>query len=575
MSTELRILLIDDDLQDRRAVIRALNKSTIHFDLKEASSAESGLKLLEESTFDLVLLDYRLPDSNAIDVLNEIRSCDGKGMAVIVVSQHDDESFVEQCLDAGAQDFLLKDEVSTRRLIRAVKQAQQRYSIEQALSDSHKQLRLVSERDPLTGLGNRRGFQLAMQSFTSRVDRGDCNLALLLLDLDDFKIINDSLGHDVGDQVLLEVAERLKQACRDEDYLCRFGGDEFVILMYLEREDDASQLANRIFDLFQQPIVLGDVERKITTSIGIAMLDDIEDPDESCKEILKKADIALYKSKHAGRNQASYFSEKTQDEVLARADMKRELQEAIEKNEFILFYQAKINSKDLSLAGAEALLRWQHPRLGLLSPASFIVLAEETGIIVEIGAWVLHEVCQQLQQWKLKWQLHSSSFSISINLSSIQLQVDELAAQIKTELSNNKLHASDIGLEITENTSIESRTKASGLFTELENLGVNLALDDFGTGYSSFQHLRLFPVNQIKIENAYIAKIGVCPKTEKLIMAMIGLAKILNLSIVAEGVETQAQADFCVLHQCDFLQGYLYSRPASADDFEEEFLSSQ
>ena len=573
MSTEMRILLIDDDQQDRRSVIRALDKSIVDFDVKEASTAASGLELLEKSTFDLVLLDYRLPDGNGIDVLQEIRSVEGKGVAVIVISQHEDDSFVEECLDAGAQDFLLKDEVNTRRLIRAVKQAQQRYSIAQALNASHEKLRLVSERDPLTGLGNRRGFQLAMESFSRRVDRGDCNLALLMLDLDDFKIINDRLGHDVGDQVLLEVAERLKKVCRDEDYVCRFGGDEFVILMYLDREDDASQLANRIVDLFQQPILLDDFEQTVTASIGIAMLDDIENTAENYNDILKKADIALYRSKLSGRNQASYFSEKTQEEVLARADMKRDLQWALERNEFIIFYQAKINSKDLSLGGAEALLRWQHPRLGLLSPASFILLAEETGFIVEIGAWVLHEVCQQLQQWKLKGQLHSNRFSMAINLSSAQLQVDEFPAQIKAELTNSKLHANDIDIEITENTSIDSRIRASGLFTELANLGVNLALDDFGTGYSSFQHLRLFPVNQIKIDVTYIAKIGVCPKTEKLIMAMIGLAKILNLSVVAEGVETQAQSDFCVQHQCDFLQGYFYSRPAAAEEFEKEFLS--
>lgn len=567
---KLEVLLIDDDALDRKSVIRALKKSTNPVEVTQAATATEGLSLFTAKRFDAVFLDYRLPDKDGIDVLREMRSGEFDEVAVIVLSQHEDEGIVEQCLDAGAQDFLLKDEVSPRRLTRAIRQAQQRFLIEKALSASHKLLRTISERDPLTGLGNRRGLELSMAAFMARVQRDDARLGVLLLDLDDFKSINDTLGHDVGDELLVEVSQRLRDAVRDGDYLCRMGGDEFVILMNLKEDAEAAPLADRIITAFQKPMLEGTSQRLVTTSIGIATLMDSEK--NSLPELLKNADLALYEAKREGRNQRSFYSQTIHETVIYRANIKNELNGALERNEFLLLYQAQVNAEDNSLSGVEALLRWQHPRLGLLSPAEFISLSEETGSSVDIGNWVLKKSCEQLYNWRHQYPVLRSDFSISMNISETQLQAEKFTSIVQKVLDDHQVNARDLKFEITENSLGYDVDKEREALDALANIGVNISLDDFGNGYSSFQNLRKLTISELKIDPEYIAQIGLCEKTEKLIIAMIDLAKTMDLNVVVEGVETKEQAEFCKLNQCDLLQGHYYSRPVSAEEFETQFL---
>ncbi len=572
MTAPLRLLLIDDDEIDRQSVIRALRQSAIPPQFVTAATAAQGLKLAAEQPFDAILLDYRLPDQDGLEVLRALREGESEGVAVIMLSRLEDETLAERCLEAGAQDYLLKDEVNGRRLSRAVRHARQRHLIEGALKKSREQLRLLSERDPLTGLSNRRGFEVALAAAIARARRGQDRLAILLLDLDDFKSVNDTLGHDAGDVLLVEIARRLSGIVRDGDHLCRLGGDEFVVLMTnFERDEQTVLLADRIVEMLQAPIHLGGSEQIVTTSIGIATLGTCG-PDEV--DLLKFADVAMYQAKQDGRNQSRFYSAALQQGVQSRTTMKNDLKKALERHEFKVFYQAQVSPVDGSLGGVEALLRWQHPTLGLLAPGAFLPLAEETGLIVDIGNWVLREGCRQLTDWRQRLPVKCPTLALAVNLSAVQIKQNALLTSVKNVLAEYALDAKSLELEITESVLISDTSATVAMLSEIVAQGVTLSLDDFGTGYSSLNHLKLFPISVLKIDRSFVSAIGSEDKSERLLVALIAFAKALEMKVVAEGVETKEQAQFCAQHGCDLLQGYYFSRPIPAEEFEATFLMS-
>jgi diguanylate cyclase len=569
----LRILLIDDDALDRHAVVRALHKSNHRYEIEQAATAKEGLTLAAQKQFDAILLDYLLPDQNGIDTLKQLRNGTFEAVAVLILSRHEDETIAERSLDAGAQDFLLKDEVTSARLTRAVIQAHHRHQIQEELRTSREQLRDLSEHDPLTGLLNRRGFEVALSEAISSAQRRNENIALLLLDLDDFKTINDTLGHDTGDVLLKRIARRLKSVIRNNDKLCRLGGDEFVILMQdLHQDEEPLLLADRIFNLMQLPIELGSTQHNITASIGIAVLSDYVDKKI---DLLKCADVAMYQAKKNGRNQSYFYSSTLQDAIESKARIKYDLKNAVEREEFRLYYQAQINAKNETLEGMEALIRWQHPSLGLLAPAAFLHIAEETGLIIDIGNWVLRNACSQLKQWQLKYPLTGQNISIAVNLSALQLRQENLSFLIRKILVDTALSPQYLELEITESALISDTRGTVALLESIVSQGVQLSLDDFGTGYSSLDHLKLFPISVIKIDRGFISAVGTELKGEKLLAAIIAFAKTLEMTVVTEGIETKEQADFCTHHGCDLLQGYYYSKPIAADEFEAKFLMDE
>ncbi len=567
----LRLLLIEDDELDRQAVVRALRKSLVPWEIVPAATAVQGLALAAEQHFDAILLDYRLPDQDGIDVLRTLRGGGFENVAVIMLSHHEDESLSETCIETGAQDFLLKSEVNGRRLSRAVRQARHRHLIETELVNSREQLRKLSEHDPLTGLINRRGFELVLEASLARAQRDkNQHLAILLLDLDDFKLINDTLGHDIGDVLLVELARRLKGVVRDSDYLCRLGGDEFVVLMKdFDRDEQAVLLADRIVDMLKIPFQLGDTTQIVTTSIGIATLGSSEDVSV---DLLKCADIAMYQAKHEGRNQSRFYSSDLQAVVQFQARMKLDLQDALQRNEFKVFYQPQMSSLDGSLSGIEALIRWQHPTLGLLSPQSFLSIAEETGMIVEIGNWVLFESCRQLKDWQLRFDEKNIKLAVAVNLSAVQIRQNILSDSVRDALDKYQLQPHCLELELTESMLISENGEIAKILSSIAEQGVTLSLDDFGTGYSSMSHLNRFPISVLKIDKAFISLVGSKGKGERLLAAMIAFAKTLDMKVVAEGVETKEQVAYCKQHGCDLLQGYYFSRPLSAVDFESAFL---
>lgn len=570
MQEALSLLVIDDDELDRAAILRNLGRTNNKFEISIASSAVEGLRLASEKKFDAILLDYFLPDINGLGVLHSLRAETMHNSAVIMLSRHEDELIAEKCLDAGAQDFLLKDEVTSRSLNRALRQAKQRYSLAEALKQSNEQLRILSECDPLTGLANRRGFEHALNSALNRLQPNHEKLAVLLIDLDDFKAVNDTLGHDVGDQLLIELSQRFKTTLREGDFLCRLGGDEFVVLAKnLESEQHAAILGDRLLSVLRKPVCINGTELIITASIGIAASGEFS---EKNPDLLKYADVAMYRAKQEGRNQYRFFSERLHDLVMHRARIKHDLHQAVARGEMRVFYQAQIRSEDLSLGGMEALVRWEHPNLGLLTPFDFLAIAEETGFITEIGNWVLSEACQTLADWRLRFPEQCKNLTLAVNLSASQIKEVELIHFVKSVLKDNGLESHCLELEITENAFIAETIEAIIALSRLGLEGVKLALDDFGTGYSSLQHLKMFAITTLKIDKIFINSIANSDVDDRLLIALIRFAKLLDLKVIAEGVETPEQAKFCTQHGCDLLQGYFYSRPISKQEFEKRFL---
>lgn len=571
MNSTLKVLCIDDDEIDRISIARTLKQTDITVQLVQTVTAAEGLAAAAAQHFDIILLDFQLPDRDGLDVLKILRQDVDRHATVIMLSRREDDALVQQAIDAGAQDFLLKDEVTPRRLVRAMRQSQYRSKLEDALSRIRENLRELAEQDALTGLANRYDFERVLALAVARGQRDGSRMAVLLLDVDNFKTVNDTFGHAVGDQLLVEVARRLRSVVRDSDMLARLGGDEFVILAQdMERDEQATLLAKRIVACFAEPMVFGEVQWTVTTSIGIAVFGDYTD---NPSDLMRCADIAMYRAKQGGRNQSHFYSEQLHLAVQQRSALERDLRKALALQQFRVYYQAQVHAHDGTLGGLEALLRWEHPTMGTLAPGVFLPMAEELGLMREIGQWVLRHSCMQLQDWRSRIGLDGVRLAVAVNLSAAELQGNDLPDKLQAALGNSGLPADCLELEITESVLISDPETTATMLNAVAALGIHLALDDFGTGYSSFEHLQLFPIHSLKIDRRFIDGIGKGAVPERLLTAMIRFARTLNLSVVAEGIETPEQAQFCNTHGCDLLQGYHYSRPVPAAQFEAQFLA--
>lgn len=562
----LRLLIIDPDEINYSSILRVLQQNPFNIETKYGAHAKTGLQHASATSFHIILISCNLATQEALDLVQQLHLNNTEGVALIMFGRNEDEALAGQCIEAGAHDFLLMEEITARRLSSIVRQTKLHHRMELTIRENHEKLRHLAECDALTGLANRRGFELALHGFIARAKRHQAALAVLLLDLDDFKSINDTLGHAAGDQLLIEIARRLSATVRDDDFLCRLGGDEFVVLTAnLERDEQAALLADRLVAALQTPVSLDTHQLIVTTSIGIAVYDQRTD---NFADLLKHADVAMYRAKQEGRNQSRFYCEKLHNAVEHAASIKRDLHYALERREFQVYYQAQVNASDRSLGGIEALLRWHHPRLGMLLPTEFIPLAEENGVIVKIGKWVLDDACKQFKQWETRQPAKFKDMGISINLSAVQLRECSLLDCVTETMDQHQLGAHKVGLEITESTLIADHSSANNTLSALAARQITLSLDDFGTGYSSLQHLQAFPINVLKIDKCFIATIGQDERSEQLLIAMIRFAQALKLKVVAEGVETDAQARFCTAHGCDLLQGYYFSVPTPAHEFE-------
>ncbi|OMH31660.1 bifunctional diguanylate cyclase/phosphodiesterase [Motiliproteus sp. MSK22-1] len=552
----MKLLLIDDDQLDRMAAIRVLRQSAQPITVVEAATAEEGIQQLEDHHFDAILLDYRLPDTDGLDVLRLLRI--NRGTSIIMLSGCEDEELAARCIEAGAQDFLLKQELNSRHLLRSIAHARQRHGLEMELRKSHEKLRELAQQDQLTGLHNRYYFEKQLRETISRAYLCSEELALLLLDLDNFKVVNDTLGHDAGDQLLRIVSSRLASVVREGDLLCRLGGDEFAILAHhIDEDEDINHLAHRLMEVLSDPIELRGSEIHVTTSIGVASLSVCS---EGTEGLMKCADIAMYRAKDTGRNQIHHYTSMLHRDIQQRVQVERDLRKAVEEQQFVIHYQPQVTVSGM-IVSVEALVRWQHPQRGLLYPGDFIGIAEDSGLIEPIGRWVLQNACQQLASWKHRLTASGQQLSLAVNLSSVQLRKDNLLPAVNEALATSGLAPENLELELTENMLIEEPEKAAVVLEQLAGRGVTISVDDFGTGYSSLSHLRVFPISTLKIDRSFVQEIEHREQDARFFKAVTSLAKTMELTVVAEGVETTSQAKLCLQAGCDRLQGYLFSKP--------------
>jgi diguanylate cyclase (GGDEF)-like protein len=442
----------------------------------------------------------------------------------------------------------VRDDAGVRELVSVTRDISERKEAELELSHA-------ALHDTLTGLPNRALFLDRLGLALRWTERRSGSVAVLFCDLDRFKVVHASLGHDAGDRLLVDVASRIGHALRPADTVARFGGDEFTILCEdIAGEIEAATIAQRIVDVFRDPFLLEDGEVFLATSVGIAIA---RGADDRAQDLIRDADAAMYRAKERGKGRYEIFDEAMRADAVARLETESALRRALERGELLLHYQPAVDLATGAIRGLEALVRWQHPTRGLLAPAAFLPLAEETGLIVPIGEWVLREACTEAARWP-------EGLALSVNLSARQLAQPDLVATVRRALAETGTDPAMLCLEITESAVMESGAATTAQLRALKSLGVRLAIDDFGTGFSSLAHLRRFPVDMLKIDGTFVAGLGREPQDASIAAAVISLAHALGLSTVAEGVETEQQLDVLRRLGCDLGQGHLFARPQPA-----------
>ncbi len=431
-----------------------------------------------------------------------------------------------------------------------------------ARKETEKRLYCLANYDPLTGLSNRHMFKEHLKKSIKIAKDDQTRMAVLFLDLDNFKIINDTLGHAMGDKLLISASSRLKSLLNEKSSVSRLGGDEFVIIINeVANDHEITLLCDRIIKLLEEPFIFDDQEMFIGTSIGVSVYPD----DTDCTDtLLSYADTAMYRAKSKGKNNYQFFTSKMHDTILFRHDVETKLHHAIENNEFHIKYQPKIDVITKKIIGAEALLRWNQKDLGEVSPSAFIPIAEESSLINQIGKWVITQVCRDIAHLKHDF---NNELCISLNVSSSQILHQNLNQIIKENLDKNGIDSSCIELEFTENMLIKQERKSLLVLEELKETGIKLSIDDFGTGYSSLNYLKTLPIHALKIDKSFICDTPSHEGDCAIAKSIISLAKNLNLDVIAEGVETPEQLQFLRDNGCSIIQGFYFSKPLDINAF--------
>lgn len=536
------ILIVDDQISDALILSEAIR------DLGEINIAHDGQTALEIARFrrpDLVLLDIQMPGMNGFDICRTMKAdpklCDA---AIIFVTSHTHSDNEIKALELGGVDFIQKP------LNLPVAKAHVR---------AHLNLRREAKRlayyDALTGLPNRALLQDRSDQAIKKARRNGDKVALLLLDLDNFKSINDSVGHSVGDKLLQEVARRIVDSSRGIDTVCRPGGDEFLVLLPdMHRLDAIGDYIERLLQGIAMPIQLDNNRYDLSASVGVSVYPDDSDNLES---LHRHADAAMYLAKGEGRNRYHFFSHSIETSTRARHLLESHMRRALEQGVFEAFYQVKYDARRQSICGMEALIRWRNGDGKLVSPAEFIPLAEETGLIVPIGKYMLLQACADARHLLD----NGMPISVSVNISAVQFREERFLEMVKSALRETRLPAALLELEITEGVLAHDIGEAASLLAELKNLGVRIAIDDFGTGYSSLVYLKQLPIDVLKIDQGFVRDMLTSRSDAAITETIVRMGQALDLELVAEGVETREQAERLLELGCHIMQGYLYCRP--------------
>ncbi|MGB6006779.1 GGDEF/EAL domain-containing response regulator [Castellaniella sp.] len=559
------LLVVDDVPENIHELLAALRDE---FRIQVASDGARALEIVQGTAPpDLVLLDIQMPGMDGYEVCRRIKSApSGRHMPVMFVTVIDDTQDKLRGFALGAADYVTKpfDIEEVRARVRAhLELARLRRFLEDLVAQrtamlqvSEEKYRILTHRDPLTGLPNRVLFAELLAHAIQMAGYGSGRFALLCLDLDKFAAINETQGHGQGDRVLVQVAQRLRGLLSEHDALARVGGDEFYLILDRDQGEQGTDLAaQRLLDALAVPFEVDGREIYVSAGIGVALY---PEDGETAEVLLSRADATLHQAKVDGRGSLRFFSPEIMLRAQERLSLEAELRRALEQGEFRVHYQPQFHLGQRAVTGLEALVRWQHPQRGLIAPGEFISLAEESGLIVPLGHWVLQEVGRQLRQWRDEGRAPGY---VAVNLCALQLDCDGFAESVQAVLQANGLEPERLELEITESCLMADRVRASAALETLRRLGVRLSIDDFGTGYSSMSYLQHLKVHRLKIDMSFIRDLETNPSNVSIVTAIIALGHSLGLDIVAEGVETPQQLDHLRRLGCDLIQGYLVGRP--------------
>jgi diguanylate cyclase (GGDEF)-like protein len=568
VDTPAHILIIDDEPGVRNILREALSAK---HECTAVSSAEEALSILQLESFDLVISDINMGGMSGLEIIPRVHAYSPDTVVVMISGTQTIESAIE-ALRVGAFDYIMKPfdlqhvEAAVRRALdhHALLETKRHYEnhLEDLVRQRTEELDYLAYHDALTSLPNRMLFEDRLIQALTPAQHNQQIIGMLFLCLDRFEKINDTLGYALGDRLIQEVAERLERCVSNRETVARFDGEEFALLLtQIGEAEDVVEVIYRINEALKLPFNLTDHELFITTSIGISLY---PDDGEDAPTLLKNAAAALYQAREQGGDKYHFYTADMNAKALKRLELENSLRRAIEREEFEVYYQAKLDTHTRQVLGMEALVRWQHPGLGLVSPADFIPLAEDTGLIVPLGEWVLRRACCQSRLWQ---EAGFAPLSVAVNLSARQFQQEQLSAVVARILEETGIDPHLLELELTESSIMKNAEYAVRTLGELREMGVRISIDDFGTGYSSLGYLKRLPIDTLKIDQSFVRDVTFDADDAALVAAIITLAHNLRLRVVAEGVETEEQLRLLHLLRCDEFQGYLHSKPLPAEAF--------
>ncbi|WP_448549649.1 EAL domain-containing protein [Thalassotalea fusca] len=543
----IKILMIDDDEFDFLTVKKLLERCSLQqFSVEHVNNYQDASLMIRCANHDVYLVDQNLGCYKGLSLIKE--SVDrGHAAPFILLTGETSQQVIEMAIKQGAADYIPKAELTPAFLGRVILHSLDR-------KKAQTELLYIANHDELTGLANRNHFHSRLLESIARAKRSSQKVALYFLDLDRFKLINDSLGHAMGDKLLKKIAQRLTSIMREHDVVARLGGDEFIILSEnVESLVCVQAIASKILESFTPPIMLDQHEIHVATSIGVSIYPECGNNAET---LVRKADLALYRAKETFRGSFQIYTDDLNEVVCQRLMLEKELYKALRQKDFYLVFQPKVDIYTESVLGVEVLIRWEHSILGNIAPDNFIDIAEETGLIVPIGEWVIRTAMQELKPLLADYP----QLNVAINVSARQLQDDTLIDVIKQVIESD-ITPEKLEIELTEQAFIDNADTNNMIFNRIRELGVSLAIDDFGTGYSSLSYLKYFPVNILKIDRCFIQNIISDRKDCAITKAVTELAHDLDMQVVAEGIENLMQLEILRQLKCDIGQGYYFSKP--------------
>ncbi len=563
---EVNVLIIDDEEPIRNLLAALLSSS---YSCQTAGSAEEALHALRNARFDLVISDIDMGGISGLALVPQLHSISPDTVVVMISGNQDIETAIE-AMRVGAFDYITKP-LDLRHVEAAVERAllhatllrekrQYKEQLETLLQERTAQVDRLAYFDTITQLPNRNLFEDQLSQAVAVAQSSDGKLGVLFISMDQFKKVNDTLGHGPGDSLLEGFAKRLKSCISEQDSVARFGNDEFAVLLtQIDGQQDVIETIRSLTQVLKFPFDLAGQELFATASVGVSMFptdgDDVQ-------TLLKNAGAALYKAKRSGGANYQFYTSDMHELASRRLALETSLRRAIQNKEFLIHYQPRVSVDSLEITGVEALVRWQHPQLGLIAPAEFIPLAEDTGLIVPLGEWVLRTACLQNKSWQVQG---FAPIQMAVNICARQFHDEDLAQTVIRILDETRLAPEHLELELTESSIMQNAGFAASVLSRLKGMGINISIDDFGTGFSSLASLKRLPIDALKIDKSFVSDATTDPDDAALVMAIITLAHNLRLKVIAEGVETEEQLRFLHLLRCDEIQGYLFSKPLPAE----------